>query len=206
MTARERTTNGKMIRHFTNLCKSLLAKSTDIDIFIDSSNSFRHQKARCPHCGANGKLASHGDYARHLVAHVSGETVDSLVRPNRFKCGSCKRTHALLPDITVPYSPYSIRFKLCALVAYYERDTTVREICCRFGIAVSTLYEWKALFTTHIELLFGVLQGLAEPAAVFLRGLLQSGSLSDTLRDFHSRLGRSFMQRLPRAASWSRPP
>ena len=195
-----------MIRHFDGLCKALLEKTIDLDIFIDATNRFKYGSAACPRCGAKGRLSGYGDYRRNLVSHSRGRTKSHAVRPYRFKCASCVSTHALLPDILVPYSPYTIRFKLELLAAYYEREATVEAICGRFGVAISTLYAWKKLFESHIALLLGVLSSLKEPALAFLIGLLRSDRLSVTLRGFFLKLGFSFMQRQPGAATRSRPP
>jgi hypothetical protein len=132
---------------------------------------------------------------------------------------SCKTTHALLPDIIIPYSPYSLRFMLTVLVAYFERNTTVLDVCTYFGIAVSTLYEWKHRMLEHKDLLLGILASLKEPAHAFLSGFIDSFRLLDQLKDFFSRYGFSFMQnraagfplagtgaKLPTATTCSRPP
>jgi transposase-like protein len=136
---------------------------------------------------------------------MDGQNVERRVRPIRFKCALCGSTHALLPYVLVPYSPFSLRFMLCALAAYFERGTTVLAVCQRFGIAVSTLYEWKGRLLRHMGVLLGILGDLEERAPAFIAGLLASARAPRMLDGFYQRLGFSFMQRI-RAAARGRPP
>jgi transposase-like protein len=186
-----------MIRFFTTLCKSLLEKLTDEAIFKEATDVFRHNYEKCPSCGASEKFSPYGNYSRNLVSYKDGMAIESRISPTRFKCSSCGATHALLPDILVPYSPYSLRFKLAVLTAYFERDMTVAVICKRFGIAASTLYLWKERLNEHKELLLGMLESRKESAIAFLRRLSGAACLSDHLRDFFHWHDFSFMQCRP---------
>jgi transposase-like protein len=87
-----------------------------------------------------------------------------------------------------------------------EETPTVMDICERFGIAVSTLYEWQKRLLEHKECLLGTLSSQKAPALAFLRGLFASSRLSDTLRGFFRRHGFSFMQaRSPMATRYCLP-
>jgi transposase-like protein len=198
--------NKKMIRLFTDICKTLLENITDEGIFQDATNNFIHYTEKCPNCHTSMNLILYSDYVRNLVSFEDGKVIERRVKPKRFKCASCGKTHALLPDILIPYSPYSLRFKLSVLTAYFQRDTTVEAICQCFGIAVSTLYEWKKCLLSHKELHLGILINRKEPASSFLRGLLESTCLSEHLHHFFHRFAFSFMQRTPATASHNRPP
>jgi transposase-like protein len=182
-----------MIRLFTTLCKSLLENFSDVTIFKETTDAFRHYDEKCPSCGACGKLKPYGDYSRILVSYEDEMTIESCVNPPRFECTSCGATHALLPDILIPYSPYSLRFKISVLLAYFERKTTVTAVCERFGIAVSTLYSWKDRLLEHKELLLGILASREESAIAFLRSLVGAACLSTRLRMFFRRYAFSFM-------------
>jgi transposase-like protein len=184
----------KMIRLFTTLCKSLLENLNDVAIFNEAAGAFRHYDKKCPHCGASGKLSPYGNYSRFLVSYEDEMVVESRVSPLRFECASCGATHALLPSILIPYSPYSLRFKLTVLTAYFERNMTVAAICERFKIAVSTLYSWKESLLEHKELLLGIIESQKESAITFLRNLANAACLSDYLRSFFHRYAFSFMQ------------
>ena len=196
----------KMIRVFTALCKSLFDVLTDVVIFKNATDGFSHYDEHCPNCGAAGKLSPYGSYSRDLVSYMGGATIEERIKPRRFECASCGVTHALLPDIVVPYSPYSLRFKLAALSAYFERNMTVAAICEHFGIAVSTLYSWKELLLEHKELLLGTITNLVKSVIAFLQSLFEAPCLSNYLRCFFHRYAFSFMQRTPVTATRSPPP
>jgi len=195
-----------MIRLFTALCKTISDILIDEDAFGEATDGFKHYNERCPNCGALGKLSPYGDYKRWLVSIGGGGVVANLISPLRFECGSCGTTHALLPDILVPYSPYSLRFKLTVLIAYYERDSTVVAVCESFGIAVSTIYEWKKLFESHKRLLLGIMFDMKEPVLAFLKGLLGDTCLSARFEGFFRRYAVSFMQAQSMQATDSLPP
>ena len=195
-----------MIRRFTTLCKAILDNLSDEDIFLKATDEFRHHGEKCPCCGAVGKLSPYGGYSRNLVSHKNRITIESRVRPLRFKCASCRATHAILPDILIPYSQYSLRFMLTVLLAYFKRDKTVVAICERFGIAVSTLYAWKERLLKHKELLLGVILNRKQPARTFLQNLFGSADISDRLLYFFNQYAFSFLQNQPIAATCSPPP
>ena len=195
-----------MIRLFTALCKSFLKELSEWQIFQEAADGFGHLGEACPKCGAKGKLSGHGDYGRGMTSYEGGQIVYRLISVLRYLCASCKATHALLPDIIVPYSPYSLLFMLAALIAYYERDDTVAEVCARFGIAVSTIYKWIERIAEHKDLMLGVLISQKRRTHSYILGLLDSAELSDTLRRFFRKYGFSFMQNRSISESRSRPP
>ena len=194
-----------MIRFYTSLCKALLEKFTDVAIFMEATDRFRHYNEKCPRCGAAGKLSPYGDYSRNLVSYKDGMLIESRISPRRFVCASCGVTHALLPDILIPYSPYSLRFKFAILTAYFKKDTNVTVICECFGIAVSTLYDWKKRLLEHKELLLGVLVSRKDSALAFIQDMFGSNYLSDHLCNFFHRYAFSFMQHPSRTATRSPP-
>ena len=118
-----------MIRLFTALCKSVLEKLSDEAIFQEATDGFSYHNERCPNCGAGGKLSPYGNYFRYLVSLDGEKIIVSRINPLRFGCVSCGTTHALLPDILIPHSSYSLRFMLTVLVAYFEKNKTVQLRC-----------------------------------------------------------------------------
>ena len=195
-----------MVRLFTALCKSLLEIISEEDAFNDASNRFNHYDKPCPRCGAIGKLTDYGDYERGLIYLKADKTTDARVRPLRFKCESCDASHAVLPDIIIPYGRYCLSFVLKAMIMYFERKVTVVNICLQLGIAVSTLYEWKKRMLLHKELMLGLLISNKIPALAFLQELLKTRNLSKSLNDFFCKYGFSFMQNRSIPASQSHPP
>ena len=186
-----------MIRLFTALCKVLLTKISEEEAFYAATEEAGMFRTSCPKCGAVGRFSEYGNYDRGHVTYSDDEILDSRVRPRRVKCLSCSATHTLLPDTLTPYSPYTLRFKLLVLIAYSDRDTTVVDLCGHFGIAVSTLYEWKKIMVAHKDFMLGLLLSHKTRAPGFLRDLLDSVDISDTLQGFFNRYNFSFMQDAP---------
>jgi len=195
-----------MIRLFTALCKTLFDSFTDEIIFQKATDDFNHYCVKCPNCGVIGKLEFYAKYFRSLISYEDGTIRCRRVSTLRFKCKSCNTTHALLPDILIPYSPYSLRFVLTVLIVYFERETTVAAICERFFIAVSTLYAWKQRLLEHKELMIGVLLSKKEPALAFLSSLFESIVLSERLQDFYRRYAFSFLQNKSMVTAYYYPP
>ena len=196
-----------MIRLFTALCKVYYEKLlSEWQAFLEATAEFSYMREACPKCGAKSKLAGYGNYGRGLTSHEDGQVVYRLISVLRYLCASCKTTHALLPDIIVPYSPYSLLFMLAALIAYYERDGTVADACARLGIATSTIYKWKERIAEHKDLMLGLLISRKRHAHSYILGLLGSSGLSAALCRFFRVYGFSFMQCRSISASRSRPP
>jgi len=195
-----------MIRVYTALCKAYFKELSERQIFQKSTDTFSHLGEPCPNCGAKGKLTGHGDYGRYLVSFENGEIVVTLVSPDRFLCSSCKTSHALLPDIIIPYGRYSLLFVLAVMLAYFERAMAVSKICEQFGIAVSTIYNWKDRVSEHKNLMLGALISQKQDMHSYVFGLLESNYLSDILRRFFRKYGFSFMQRQSIPTTRSRPP
>jgi len=195
-----------MIRLFTALCKAYLKELSDRQRIQEATDGFSHLGEPCPNCGAIGKLSNHGDYDRGLTSYEGGEIVDSIVSPERFLCSSCGISHALLPDIIIPYGRYSLLFVLAVMAAYFERAATVAKICERFGIAVSTIYDWKGRIALHKDLMLGALISQKQRAHSYILGLMRSDDLSEILRRFYRKYGFSFMQNRSTPATRSRPP
>ena len=175
-------------------------------MFQESTDGYKHIGEACPKCGAKGNLSGHGDYGRGLTSYEGGQIVFRLINVLRYLCASCRATHALLPDVIVPYSPYSLLFMLAALIAYYERDASVADVCAQFGIAVSTIYKWKDRIALHKDLMLGVLISRKLHARSYMLELFDSTDLSDTLRRFYHKYGFSFLQNRSTPATRSRPP
>lgn len=183
-----------MIRLFASLCKSYLKELSERQWIQKATDGFKRPSTPCPKCGAIGKLAKHGDYSRGLTTYEDGQIIDSTISPKRVFCSSCESSHAVLPDIIIPYGRYSIIFVLTVLAAYFERAATVVNICANFEIAISTLYDWKKRIVLHKDLMLGVLISQKRREHSYILGLLNSGNLSGPLNQFFLKYGFSFMQ------------
>jgi ribosomal protein S27AE len=170
-----------MIRLFEALCKAYFKELSEKQRIQEAADTFRHFGKPCPNCGAVGKLAECGDYDRHLVSYEDGQIADSEIKLKLYFCSSCETSHALLPDIIIPYGRYSLLFVLAVMAAYFERADTVANICERFGIAVSTIYDWRNRISLHKELMLGALISQKQRDHPYVLELLKSNNKSVSL-------------------------
>ena len=181
-----------MIRIFTVFSLLYKIPLTDRQWMEHDISSFSEIKEACPHCRAKGCLGKFGHYGRYLVEMEKGRPIVHPVRIERYRCSSCRHTHALLSSCLVPYRSYSLRFILTVLYSHFGKQKTVEQISADFGIAVSTLYEWKKLFMRHKEVWLGVLKNLYRSETSFLRRCT-----GRDLSGFYERFRFSFLERIP---------
>jgi hypothetical protein len=148
----------------------------------------------CPSCGACGELHVHGYYSRNVVQFCGSESVDTVLRVMRLKCKSCGHTHALLPDVIVPYLQYGLAFLLKVILASYARKKRILKICEKYGISPTNLYRWRALYLKHRKLWLSVLRQKEESEEYLLKQLLSMSAPSDLLQQFFSKTLFSFLQ------------
>ena len=176
-----------MIRVEAVFCKLFLLKMSDkalLDAMVPDYSV-------CPACGAKGCCGHHGSYARWMITVICGVRKEYLVTILRAVCESCGATHALLPDILIPYGQYSLRFILCVLNAYAGREGTVLDVCRRFSISASTLYEWRDLFEEHANLWLGILERISR---ITVKDLEKFENIDRLPGVFFLRYGFSFLQ------------
>lgn len=135
-------------------------------------------------------LQSISQYPRQL----NGAHGKQLVYIPRYVCPICNKTHAVLPDIITPHSPYSLRFKLEAVKAYFERIVSVESLCANLGIAIATLYRWIKKYQDHQALHLGALRDIETPPLDFILQLGESASLTAMLKEFFAQFAFSFFQ------------
>ena len=194
-----------MIRNFAILCKLNLRNISDSRIFSDSLASFSPSSAVCPICGAKGCLSYHASYSRDLIGMNKGASFMMKVTIPRVFCSSCRHTHAILPDILIPYGSYSLTFILCVLKDYFKRTSRVISICDKYQISISTLYAWKHLFTRHKKLWLGLFQDSAKSPLMFLRDLFHLDSPTLFTKGFFLLCSFSFMQQGAKTSSLNLP-
>ena len=191
-----------MIRHYTLICKLLSLKKTGLH--AEDTASRTNRSMVCPTCGSKGNCIPHARYRRSLIDLEGGKVVYSVVEIKRVRCKSCGHTHAILPDPIIPYTTYSLLFILRVLCAHFLGLKPVEQLCHRFSISLSMLYQWKALFLAHKEIWLGVLEDNRTTPAKFLQGLFFLPSYSNDFgRPFYQKAAHSFLQR-HREAAFSR--
>ena len=99
-----------MIRIFNLFCKLKKIKISDQEWFDQAFHSLDLSEHPCPYCNSKGNLIFHDSYSRYMVSLKNNCPVTVVLRIPRVKCTSCGHTHALLPEMLIPYSSYSLRF------------------------------------------------------------------------------------------------
>ena len=175
-----------MIRKFTLLCKLNSIKDSDFLIFRNAQDSIIISVEVCPTCGAKHLCSFHAFYERDLIVIENNSTVCHNVSISRVICSSCGHTHALLPDILIPYGSYSLFFILKVLRSYYLHSYTSEMLCSIYSISISTLYAWILLFNNQKALWLGVLSDLETSSLSFLSLLMDKSSFPMTFfHEFH---------------------
>ena len=175
-----------MIRKFTLLCKLNSIKDSDFRIFKNAQDSITISAEVCPTCGAKHLCSFHASYERDMIVIENNSAVCHNVSISRVICSSCGHTHALLPDILIPFGSYSLFFILKVLRSYYLHSYTSEMLCSIYSISISTLYTWIHLLNKHKALWLGVLSDLENSALSFLNLLMDNASFPMTFfREFH---------------------
>ena len=177
-----------MIRQATILCKLFLIKLSDIELLDLMQPDYK----LCPSCGALGSCGPHDNYKRYMITIHKGSRKEHEIYIPRVICNSCGKAHALLADVLIPHGSYSLRFVLHALRAYLNRGCTVVDLCERFGISISTLYEWKSLFKEHANLWLSALDRIHR---VSIQAVDDFEHIDKLPALFFKRYGFSFLQR-----------
>ena len=173
-----------MIRKFTLLCKLNSINNSDFCIFKNAQDSFVITSEVCPTCGARHLCSYHASYERTIIVIENSAVICHNVSISRGICSSCGHTHALLPDVLIPYASFSLFFILKVLRLYFLHSYTVEKICSMYSISISTLYAWIRLFHKQKSLWLGVLSDLETSALSFLTQLLDTPSFP--VKFFHA--------------------
>ena len=155
---------------------------------------FQPDLETCPVCGSTGNCHIHDYYDRSIIDFVNGRRLKDSLCVLRLFCDSCQHAHAVLPDLIIPYSTFSIFFVLRILAEYFAGLYTNERLCERFGISLNQLYKWIALFKSHKHQWLGVLDDASAGEYSFLKTLAASGSYSAFSMAFILRLSQSFLQ------------
>jgi len=180
-----------MIRFFYAFYKSKFMNISDLSLFHQAIEAFHVDQAVCPNCHTKYSCTKFTSYSRNLITYEKKASVCHNISIPRVMCSSCGHTHAILPDVLIPYSSYSLRFILIVLRRYFLRSTSIAELCEAFNISVSTLYAWIQLFHSQKELWLGFLKDAEVSSSDFIKSFF-SGYFST--ESFFRTFQFSFMQ------------
>lgn len=194
-----------MIRLFKVFCKLNFNKLSVLDLYTESIKEYSPDKITslempCPNCGAQHPTWSYFElYDRDLIAYENGQTIAYRIEITRISCSSCRATHALLPEIIIPYSSYSLIFIVKVLKDYFSK-MKIKEICIKYQISVSMIYAWKKLYLEHKQIWLGILDNLYQSAIEFI-SIIPGTKTSKDLANFFSNNGYSFLQGVSKKAN-----
>ncbi len=123
-------------------CVLLSIKHTDLQLYYNAISRFDMSNfIKC------------GSYSRYLISLEKGTVMTHSITAHRVirKGDMSRHTHAILPDIIVPYSSYSIRFIIYILYLYTHRNCSAENFCRKYFISRSTIHEWLKLYSSHIQ-------------------------------------------------------
>lgn len=193
-----------MIRVFDQFCKYNFRNISSSEIFARAMNNFCPKDYRCPLCGSKyPQWKRHGVYKRYLISFKNNQAITDQITITRYRCASCSRTHAILPESIIPYQSYSLLFILSVLKDYFTRNLSVESICIKYEISVSTLYSWKNLFLREKKVWLGLLVDLCTQPLDFIESFFSEGkndSYLYKLKDFFLIANTSFMQQMLKLA------
>lgn len=156
-------------------------------------SSYRPELDTCPWCGAKGDCSVHAYYGRGLADFINGQPARHDITITRVVC-SCGHTHAILPDIIIPYSGYGLFFILRVLAEYFLRLFTIEKLCERFHITAKQFYKWLKLWNSQKEEWLGMLLSMETSDRSFLCSLVRMPRYSDFAAGFVRRFSKSFLQ------------
>ena len=182
-----------MIRKNLLFCKIIRIKTSSKSLFDTYMGLFRPELETCPICKSTGDCHIHDYYARSIIDFRAGRQKKSVLCVLRVFCDSCEHAHAILPDIIIPYSSYSLFFVMRVLGEYFARLYTIEPLCERYGISQNQLFKWTALFKAQKQEWLGLLADTETSSLSFLKNLA-AGSYSSFSMEFIRHSSRSFLQ------------
>lgn len=209
-----------MIRLFLTLCKCfhLTKKKDDYLLYQLYSKNATLDKLLCayPDCSSTGSYTSAGSYTRSLICYTNETVERHFICVERLECTSCGHTHALLPSVIIPYSPFSFHFLISLLYDFItHKYESVASLCDHYDISISTLYRILYRFLDDKKRMLGIMDNSITSAEAFLVGFLY-GTITAAdrrLLTYFKTLGTSFLQpecrirlRSQHMEFWSDPP
>lgn len=183
-----------MIRKNALFCKIIRIKTSSKFIFDSYMALFQPRLETCPICGSTGNCHIHDYYNRSIIDFSAGRQVKSSLCILRVFCDSCQHAHAVLPDMIIPYSTFSLFFVLRILGEYFAGLYTIEQLCERYDISRNQLFKWLGLWKTHKQEWLGLLADAGTANLSFLNMLVASDDYSSFSMMFIRKLACSFLQ------------
>lgn len=193
-----------MIRAFSILLKGISPSClSDYEIFESLLQEALRHPGKCPACGClHPCYKKISPYRREMITVCDGHRSRTALQIPRLRCSSCGVSHAVLPEVLIPFGSYTVRFILTVLHEYLHRSCRVTDLCDHWQISVSTLYAWIRLFTTHYSVFFGIMNRIHRLCDGALQRISSDPSFPER---FYSVFRFSFLQLQSLASRSARP-
>ena len=155
--------------------------------------SFIPEKETCPYCNSMGNCHIHAYYFRNLLWFDGTSQVCYRLRILRVKCSGCGHTHAILPDVIIPYACYGIQFILKVLSEHLSKASTAGSVCTKYGISQALFFRWLRILRKDKRIFLGLLNNQTTALSDFLQNILAS-DFCNFSAEFILLTARSFLQ------------
>ena len=174
---------------------------SDAELVRHALKSLSVKRLLCNSCNQTGRLKIQSHYHRCCIHAVNGRRVEETVSIPLLFCSGCGASHAVLPDVLIPFGSYSVRFVLTVLHAFASRRCTVTDFCDQWQLSQSTVYDWRRRLNAHLAEWITACRSLLRHADSLTA---ESPAKSQRLPDpelipgfpelFHQSLHRAFLQ------------
>lgn len=183
-----------MLRKNSLLCKIFRLNTSSKSIFDSFMAEFHPELETCPICGSCGNCHVHDYYGRTITDFIHQNKTTSSLCIMRVMCDSCNHTHAILPDIIIPYSSYGILFVLTVLADHFTKRYSLESLCEKYVISAKQLRKWLDLWKSHKQKWLGLLNDAQTTSDSFHAFLYQVQDYSTFSMEFIRRFAHSFLQ------------
>jgi hypothetical protein len=183
-----------MLRKITPFGKLFFDEVAAVVLYNAFYARFQMKTEACPCCKSTGNCRAHGYYKRRLIDYCGGGIRASRVRILRVICKTCGHTHAVLPDIIVPYAPHTVRFMCQAISEKLVKGSTIEAVCEKFDISSKTFNRFLKTYKAHKALWLGLLKSNETTNAQFFSLVGTYERFSDFMSAFSGKFIFSFMQ------------
>ncbi len=136
-----------MIRVFSFLCKHNFSKISAKERFDVAMLTLNVAGCPCSSCGTKKpNWKRHAYYLRYLVDFLNGVSVTYSVKVIRYRCLSCKATHAILPEHVIPFKSHGLLFVLAVMRDFFVARASKKQLCRKYSISERTLNLWLRTF------------------------------------------------------------
>lgn len=119
---------------FITFKNNTLNDKYDNNRYLEDIRRINYLLLVCPKCKTVGLFHNHAVYDRYLL-----NSTEEYITVQRIRCESCGSTHALLPDIIIPYRYFSSPFILHLFDLYLKGHLSVSKISSALNISIQTV-------------------------------------------------------------------